>query len=122
MNSENISQPHGNPSFCGLTSVALIILLSGLCAIAAPAQEVAALSQPYVWKNVKVGGGGFIPGFVFNTKQPGLAYCRTDIGSSYKWDNQAKKWIPLTDWCGVGNLHGSESIATDPIDPNRLYI
>jgi hypothetical protein len=79
-------------------------------------------SQPYVWKNVKVAGGGFIPGIVFNTKQPGLAYCRTDIGSSYKWDDRVKQWLPLTDWCGVGNLHGSESIATDPIDPNRVYI
>jgi xyloglucan-specific exo-beta-1,4-glucanase len=79
-------------------------------------------SEPYGWKNVKIGGGGFIPGIVFNTKQPGLAFCRTDIGSSYKWDAKAGQWIPLTDWCGVSNLFGSESIATDPVDPNRLYI
>jgi len=85
-------------------------------------QSNSVCSQPYTWKNVKVMAGGFIPGIVFNPTQPGLAYCRTDIGSSYKWDNEAKQWIPLTDWCGVGNLHGSESIATDPIDPNRLYI
>jgi xyloglucan-specific exo-beta-1,4-glucanase len=122
MNSQYIGQPHGNPSFCGLTIVALIILLSSLCAIAAPAQEVAASLQPYVWKNVTVKGGGFICDVVFNATQPNLVYCRTDIGSSYKWDNQAKKWIPLTDWCGIGNLHGSESIATDPIDPQRVYI
>jgi hypothetical protein len=71
---------------------------------------------------VKVVAGGFIPGIVFNTKQPGLAYCRCDIGSSYKWDNQVKRWIPLTDWNPVSNLQGSESIATDPVDPNRVYI
>jgi photosystem II stability/assembly factor-like uncharacterized protein len=75
-----------------------------------------------MWKNVKVVAGGFIPGIIFNTKQPGLVYCRTDIGSSYKWDSQAKRWIPLTDWCGEPNLHGSESLATDPVDPNRLYL
>jgi photosystem II stability/assembly factor-like uncharacterized protein len=79
-------------------------------------------SQPYTWKNVTVKGGGFICGIVFNLAQKDLAYCRTDIGSSYKWDSQAKRWIPLTDWCGAGNLHGSESIATDPIDPQRVYI
>ena len=79
-------------------------------------------SQPYTWRNVTVKGGGFICGIVFNPAQKDLAYCRTDIGSSYKWDNQAKRWIPLTDWCGAGNLHGSESIATDPIDPQRVYI
>jgi len=37
-------------------------------------------------------------------------------------DSQAKRWLPLTDWCGDSNLHGSESLATDPVDPNRLYI
>jgi len=79
-------------------------------------------SQPYTWKNVTVKGGGFICGIVFNTTQRDLVYCRTDIGSSYKWDSQAKRWIPLTDWCGVGNLHGSESIATDAMDPQRVYI
>ncbi len=79
-------------------------------------------SQPYVWKNVKVVAGGFIPGIIFNTKQPGLVYCRTDIGSSYKWDSRAKRWLPLTDWCGDSNLHGTESLATDPVDPNRLYL
>ncbi|MGO8676543.1 MAG: hypothetical protein ACLQVX_11810 [Limisphaerales bacterium] len=79
-------------------------------------------SQPYTWKNVIVKGGGFICGVVFNPAQKDLAYCRTDIGSSYKWDSQAKRWIPLTDWCGAGNLHGSESIASDPIDPQRVYI
>ena len=97
-------------------------LPAGLMPMAALSQTTNVPSQPYVWKNVKVVAGGFIPGIIFNTKQPGLVYCRTDIGSSYKWDSQAKRWLPLTDWCGDSNLHGSESLATDPVDPNRLYI
>ena len=97
-------------------------LSAGLMPVAALGQATNAISQPYVWKNVKVVAGGFIPGIIFNTKQPGLVYCRTDIGSSYKWDRQAKRWLPLTDWCGDSNLHGTESLATDPIDPNRLYL
>jgi photosystem II stability/assembly factor-like uncharacterized protein len=103
-----------------------VILAAGLSAgwmpVMALGHATNATSQPYVWKNVKVVAGGFIPGIIFNTKQPGLVYCRTDIGSSYKWDRQAKRWLPLTDWCGDSNLHGSESLATDPVDPNRLYI
>src|SRR5208283_4164418 len=98
------------------------IVLAGLCAALMSAiafGQSTFPSQPYTWKNVTVKGGGFICDVVFNTTQPNLVYCRTDIGSSYKWDNQAKKWIPLTDWCGIGNLHGSESIATDPIDPQH---
>jgi len=102
------------------------ILLAGICfgsgLALALGQSIGIPSQPYIWKNVTVKGGGFICGIVFNATQKDLAYCRTDIGSSYKWDNQAKRWIPLTDWCGVGNLHGSESIATDSIDPQRVYI
>ena len=106
-----------------LRSVILAAGLSaGLMPVAVLGQVTNVPSQPYVWKNVKVVAGGFIPGIIFNTKQPGLVYCRTDIGSSYKWDSRAQRWLPLTDWCGDSNLHGSESLATDPVDPNRLYI
>jgi photosystem II stability/assembly factor-like uncharacterized protein len=100
--------------------------VAGVCLALGPAfafgQTASFPSQPYTWKNVTVKGGGFICGIAFNPAQKDLAYCRTDIGSSYKWDSRANRWIPLTDWCGAGNLHGSESIATDPIDPNRVYI
>jgi len=78
--------------------------------------------QKYTWKPVVIKGGGFIDGLVFNNTQPGLAYCRTDVGSAFKWDNQKKVWIPLTDWVGDANLMGAESVATDPIDPQRVYI
>ena len=106
-----------------LRSVMLAAGLSaGLMPVAALGQATNVPSQPYVWKNVKVVAGGFIPGIIFNTKQPGLAFCRTDIGSSYKWDRQAKRWLPLTDWSGDSNLQGTESLATDPVDPNRLYL
>ncbi len=100
--------------------------MAGFCIALLPAlafgQATNFPSQPYIWKSVQMKGGGFICGIVFNTTQPGLAYCRTDVGSSYKWDSQAKLWIPLTDWAGDGNLMGSESIATDPLDPQRVYI
>ena len=68
-------------------------------------------SQPYTWKSVQMKGGGFICGIVFNPSQPGLAYCRTDVGSSYKLDNRAKVWVALTDWAAYDNPMGSESIA-----------
>jgi photosystem II stability/assembly factor-like uncharacterized protein len=99
-----------------------LTLASALTPADATGQGTNTPLQPYVWKNVKVAGGGFIPGIIFSAKQPDLAYCRTDIGSSYKWDNSAKRWLPLTDWNPVSNLQGSESLATDPVDPNRLYI
>ena len=51
-----------------------VLCAAGLWAALMPAAasaQPAGKSQPYVWKNVKVVAGGFIPGIVFNTKQPG---------------------------------------------------
>jgi hypothetical protein len=81
-------------------------------------------AAPYIWRNVAVVGGGFVPGIVFNAKQRDLIYARTDIGGAYRWDAAEKRWTPLTDLVSMqdGNSNGPESIATDPVEPNRLYI
>jgi len=77
----------------------------------ASAQGLPFDSSPYSFNNVVIGGGGgFIPGIVFSTKQPGLVCARTDIGGAY--------WIGFPNW----NLSGVESIAIDPVDPQRVYL
>src|SRR5688572_5265801 len=87
-------------------------------------QIQAQTSQPYNWKNVQIVGGGFVPGIVYNQSQPGLVYARTDIGGAYRLDPATNRWIPLTDWIGWDdwNLTGIVSLATDAVDPNRLYL
>ncbi|NEA68491.1 RICIN domain-containing protein [Streptomyces sp. SID12488] len=79
---------------------------------------------PYVWKNAQVVGGGYVTGLVFNPTQKGLLYARTDMGGAYRWDVAAEQWIPLTDQFGEKdwNLLGIDAVATDPVDPNRLYL
>jgi len=79
---------------------------------------------PYVWRNAEVVGGGYVSGLVFNPKEKGLLYARTDMGGAYRWDAGTERWIPLTDWVGEKdwNLLGIDSLATDPVDPARLYI
>ncbi|MFC3573639.1 RICIN domain-containing protein [Streptomyces yaanensis] len=81
-------------------------------------------SGPYAWKNAQVAGGGYVTGLVFNQKEKGLLYARTDMGGAYRWDTGAEQWIPLTDWLGEKdwNLLGIDALATDPVDPNRLYL
>ncbi|MGW2408435.1 RICIN domain-containing protein [Streptomyces sp. NPDC001739] len=83
-----------------------------------------AAAGPYAWKNAQVTGGGYVTGLVFNPREKGLLYARTDMGGAYRWDTGAEQWIPLTDWIGEKdwNLLGIDSLATDPVDPNRLYL
>ncbi|MFF3850190.1 RICIN domain-containing protein [Streptomyces sp. NPDC002328] len=87
-------------------------------------EQTTAAAGPYVWKNAQVVGGGYVTGLVFNQKEKGLLYARTDMGGAYRWDTGAEQWIPLTDWIGEKdwNLLGIDSLATDPTDPKRLYL
>lgn len=75
------------------------------------------------WKNVRVDGGGFVPGIVFNRKEKNLAYARTDIGGAYRWDQTGKQWVPLLDWVDWDRWGwtGVASLASDPVEPNKVY-
>ncbi|MEU6799461.1 RICIN domain-containing protein [Streptomyces neyagawaensis] len=97
---------------------------SGAGASGTDAAQTTAKTGPYVWKNAQVVGGGYVTGLVFNQKEKGLLYARTDMGGAYRWDTGAEQWIPLTDWLGEKdwNLLGIDSVATDPVDPRRLYL
>jgi photosystem II stability/assembly factor-like uncharacterized protein len=83
-----------------------------------------AAAGPYTWRNAQVVGGGYVTGLVFHPREKGLLYARTDMGGAYRWDTGAEQWIPLTDWLGEKdwNLLGIDALATDPADPDRLYL
>jgi photosystem II stability/assembly factor-like uncharacterized protein len=80
--------------------------------------------QPYTWKNVHIGGGGFVTGIVFHPAEKDLAYVRTDVGGAYRWDAAHNRWAQLIDFIGLAdaNLAGIESLAVDPRDPQRIYL
>ncbi len=82
-------------------------------------------SVPYKWDNVKIGGGGgFVCGIIYNPTEEGLVYARTDMGGAYIRNKHTLEWEPITDWVSPDewNLLGCESIATDPVETNRVYI
>ncbi|HEX5400975.1 MAG TPA: cellulose binding domain-containing protein, partial [Pseudonocardiaceae bacterium] len=77
----------------------------------------------YTWQNVAIGGGGFIPGIIFNQTQPNLVFARTDIGGAYRWNQTTSSWTPLLDWVGQSNwgYNGVVGLATDPVNTNKLF-
>ena len=89
-----------------------------------PLSSAAIAQQAYKWANVKIGGGGgFIPGIIFNPSEKGLAYARTDIGGAYRL-NPDDTWTPLLDFVDDSRwgMWGVDALTTDPVDPDRLYL
>ncbi|MFJ9737531.1 cellulose binding domain-containing protein [Streptomyces sp. NPDC101166] len=108
---------------------AVLALAAGLLAgtppaLASGAEKTTISAESYTWKNARIDGGGFVPGIVFNRKEKNLAYARTDIGGAYRWQQSSKTWTPLLDsvgWANWGHT-GVVSLASDPVDPNRVYV
>jgi xyloglucan-specific exo-beta-1,4-glucanase len=90
--------------------------------VAAPA-AAAVSTQSYSWKNVAIGGGGFVDGIEFSPAQANLIYARTDIGGAYRWNQSTGSWTPLLDWVGQSNWgwNGVVSIAPDPLNANKVW-
>ena len=61
-------------------------------------------SQPtdtgYEWGNVKIVGGGYVPGIVYNETEKNLIYVKTDMGGAYKFDKDKNEWKCITDSFG----------------------
>jgi photosystem II stability/assembly factor-like uncharacterized protein len=98
----------------GIATITLIFALT----------QVHIFAQSYTWRNVQIFGGGFIVGVVFNQTEPNLVYTRTDIGGAYRLDNATGRWVPLLDSISWDdwNLTGVASIASDPVNPNNVYL
>lgn len=76
------------------------------------------------WTNVKMGGGGYVPGVIYHPTVANLRYARTDMAGVYRWDYGASKWTALTDAFSrpEGSQQGAESMAVDPTDANKVYM
>lgn len=101
--------------FAGVLTRALIGIMT-LVAV-----TTIATAADYVWRNVKIGGGGYIPGLVYSPIEKNVIYARTDMGGIYRWLADQKKWRPLEDAIAERNYQGIESIAPDPVEPGVVY-
>ena len=111
----------GYPGLRNFMMFACVWALTMTTMTRALAQDVP-LADTYVWKNVRVGAGGFIPGIVFSRVEPGLAYLRSDMGGAYRWDDADQTWVPMHDHVGVSSYFGTESVAPDPVDADVVYL
>jgi xyloglucan-specific exo-beta-1,4-glucanase len=89
-----------------------------------PPREGRTQIETYTWQNVAMGGGGFVSGIITSKTEQNLMYARTDVGGAYRWDAVNSRWIPLLDWTSENELgyQGVESIAIDPVEPNKVYM
>ncbi len=76
------------------------------------------------WKNVAIGGGGFVSAVIAAPNDPNVFYARTDVGGAYRWDEPGQRWIPLMDWVSADErgLLGIDGIAVDPQVAGRVYL
>ena len=79
---------------------------------------------PYKYNNAPIPGGGYVTGFAYHMKQPGILYARTDIGGTYRFDYENKRWNSLIEHVTGEDLSETFpiAIALDDKYPERLYI
>lgn len=84
-----------------------------------------AQTETYSWHHLEGSGWHtFLTGFVSNAGEEGLFYTRSHKRGAYRWSAQDNKWISLLDWVPETEVGFFDvgSIATDPKEPNRLYL
>jgi hypothetical protein len=103
----------------------LLTCLIVMLALTTNVQE-AVKSAPYIWKNVRINGGGFVKGIIFHPTAKGVRYWRTDMVGAYSWIDDVKRWNLILLTCGttpvlVGRMpYYSQTIA--PIHLNGKMI
>lgn len=116
----------GLPFACVLSAAVLLSACGGGGAGgSSPASSPQASVVPSAgWTNVKMGGGGYVPGVIYHPTVANLRYARTDMAGVYRWDNDTSKWTALSDSFGRpdGSHEGAESMAVDPTDANKVYM
>ena len=78
----------------------------------------------YEYKNAPIPGGGYVTGLIYHSKQQDILYARTDIGGTYRFDYEDKKWHSLIDHVTGEDLAETFPIALalDDNHPEWLYI
>ncbi len=78
----------------------------------------------YEYKNAPIPGGGYVTGLIYHPTKQGILYARTDIGGTYRFDREEKRWQSLINHVTQEDLSETYPIALalDERRPECLYI
>lgn len=89
----------------------------------------AVTGDAYVWKPMKIGGGGWVTGLHISPTEPDLVYARTDVSGAYRWDAEAALWRQVVTTSSMpagvlsyGNYGGVDSLVSASSDPDIAYM
>jgi|GEM_PF-1072641 len=92
---------------------------------------------PYAWKQLPIGGGGYITGMMIHPQNSDIRYLKTDIGGAYRFDAVKGQYEQILNFPfddheqgsgndaendGTANLYGIDGIALHPTNPNIVYM
>ncbi len=112
-----------------VAGVLLIVSLQFVQAANAAAVAGGDLRTTYDWKQVKIGGGGFVTGIVSHPSVAGLFYCRADVGGAYRllpghdtWEQIVTASSVPPSFVAYADYQGVDGIGVSASDPDVVYI
>jgi hypothetical protein len=78
-------------------------------------------TEPYTWKNVPIGGGGYITGMKIHPLDANKRYYRTDVGGAYRWNSSTARMEQMI-FLDNRNQYSVAGIALHPTDTNIVYL
>ncbi len=98
-----------------MNRIIILLLLTGL-SFCLFGQE-----EDYTWKNVPIGGGGYITGMKIHPLDATKRYYRTDVGGAYRWNEQSGRMEQLI-FIDNSEFYSVAGIALHPTDTDILYL
>lgn len=78
----------------------------------------------YEYRNCPIPGGGYVTGFLFGKVDKNAFYIRTDIGGTYRYNKETKRFESLIDYVNMNDLAPTyvAGICTDGRTLGSLYV
>lgn len=89
-----------------------------ICAISVSNTQT---TEPYTWKNVPIGGGGYITGMKIHPLDATKRYYRTDVGGAYRWNDDTERMEQII-FLDNRDLYSVAGIALHPNDTDIVYL